>query len=571
MAFGRRFFSRKKPSHTPNARETGPWGDEAADSADSEISKWYSGSKGGRNDQTKTSAYQKSLTMIKTLESIQGFYQKGENGVWDQDKVLQAMEAATESLRVMQEKESILSNGPKEAKKAKKGKTRSRVVHTIRQLSPSTCLGGLLRRLGKSKFRDVAVEIDTTQAGDQVRHRRVSELDTRGLPIICELESPLAPAELHSPPAYGSVWESAERATYFPAGNTVRRRGAVREGSVDNETSTSIRNPPSPQKFRCYGNAFEAVPPLTQRCYRPALGRRFVEVPPTPSRRSHDGLEGSSSVSQDASSPMQGFSYFEDAFLQEITPENEDLDITAPQNPLGRSKIDGDETRDFYHMDDNLVASNASSKDSIQSPNSGKRLGRPKRRKRPKRNSANRTSPPEMQLTRHEASPNHRPSIATTESLLPHQPPSSESIQLRKHAIDAGVSPHAVEYAPNLAMFPHLRNLQGPNTMPLNTHVSPSGLSSHAVTPSFQSATPPTISIQIFVQTSSGTSPSSAMSVEASPPSPASSPASSQTSGNDVNMSKSYQTQPDLPRHANQFPCGHEQCDRTFLRAGERK
>ncbi|KAF2688332.1 acid protease [Lentithecium fluviatile CBS 122367] len=100
-------------------------------------------------------------------------------------------------------------------------------------------------------------EIDTSLAGGEVKHRRVSELDSEppnspkssiaGLygrdqkdvvpfPPINEMESP--PAELYSPPPLSSTHSDGNGiGDYFLAGK-VRRRGATRESSGNNTPGT---------------------------------------------------------------------------------------------------------------------------------------------------------------------------------------------------------------------------------------------------------------------------------------------------------------------------------------------
>lgn len=117
------------------------------------------------------------------------------------------------------------------------------------------------RREERRKLEEKVSEIDTTTAGDQVKHRRVSELDSEPpgspkpsmggyydrdkdvspFPPINEMESP--PAELYSPPpesiaglSSGTPQSERTATDYFIAGNKVRRRGATRESSTGQNT-----------------------------------------------------------------------------------------------------------------------------------------------------------------------------------------------------------------------------------------------------------------------------------------------------------------------------------------------
>jgi hypothetical protein len=137
-------------------------------------------------------------------------------------------------------------------------------------------------------------EIDTTQAGDQVKRRRVSELDSEPpsspkpsmggyydrdvkdispFPPINEMESP--PAELYSPPpesiAGVSSGTPSERGggDYFLAGAKMRRRGATRESSGNNTPGTPAvapiaELPGDDGRFTVDGQHFEPVASPTQ-------------------------------------------------------------------------------------------------------------------------------------------------------------------------------------------------------------------------------------------------------------------------------------------------------------------
>jgi hypothetical protein len=106
----------------------------------------------------------------------------------------------------------------------------------------------------QSPYEGKVEEIDTTAAGGEVKHRRVSELDSEPpnspkqsingvfgrdgkdlmpFPPISEMESP--PAELYSPPPLSSTHSDGNgSADYFVIGGKVRRRGATRESSGNN-------------------------------------------------------------------------------------------------------------------------------------------------------------------------------------------------------------------------------------------------------------------------------------------------------------------------------------------------
>lgn len=104
-----------------------------------------------------------------------------------------------------------------------------------------------------------ATEIDTSAAGNEVKHRRISELDSHipGMPkspagyygnnegkgftpigAISEMDSP--PAELPSPPMVASTpySEGSGGPDYFTAGGRLGRRGATRESSGNNTPGT---------------------------------------------------------------------------------------------------------------------------------------------------------------------------------------------------------------------------------------------------------------------------------------------------------------------------------------------
>jgi hypothetical protein len=105
-----------------------------------------------------------------------------------------------------------------------------------------------------------ATEIDTSAAGNEVKHRRISELDTQvpgapktplggfygdererkdlsPFPPISEMESP--PTELYSPPVVAATPHSeGSGPDYFTVGGKLGRRGATRESSANNTPGT---------------------------------------------------------------------------------------------------------------------------------------------------------------------------------------------------------------------------------------------------------------------------------------------------------------------------------------------
>ncbi|KAJ4299707.1 hypothetical protein N0V90_004953 [Kalmusia sp. IMI 367209] len=134
-----------------------------------------------------------------------------------------------------------------------------------------------------------ATEIDTSAAGNEVKHRRVSELDSeppgfpkptapggfygdRGdrkdlspFPPISEMDSP--PAELYSPPAVASTPHSEGHGLdYFTTGGKLGRRGATRESSANNTPGTPppftpiAELPGDDGRFPVGGMRFDPIP-----------------------------------------------------------------------------------------------------------------------------------------------------------------------------------------------------------------------------------------------------------------------------------------------------------------------
>ncbi|KAF2024778.1 acid protease [Setomelanomma holmii] len=113
------------------------------------------------------------------------------------------------------------------------------------------------RRAAKEKAlqqEEKPSEIDTTLAGGEVKHRRVSELtgseapsspqskpvgyyggDNKLIPPISEMSPDSPPAELYSPPP-----EGYSDVDYFAAGPKPRRRGATRGSSGNNTSGTPV-------------------------------------------------------------------------------------------------------------------------------------------------------------------------------------------------------------------------------------------------------------------------------------------------------------------------------------------
>ncbi|KAF2873704.1 aspartic peptidase domain-containing protein [Massariosphaeria phaeospora] len=114
------------------------------------------------------------------------------------------------------------------------------------------------RRASKLKRESKVSEIDTVNAGNEVRHRRISELDSEPpnspkssmagyydrdqkdivpFPPINEMESP--PAELYSAPPTDTPRSERDAESYFNAApGKFRRRGATRESSGNNTPGT---------------------------------------------------------------------------------------------------------------------------------------------------------------------------------------------------------------------------------------------------------------------------------------------------------------------------------------------
>ncbi|KAF2659725.1 acid protease [Lophiostoma macrostomum CBS 122681] len=145
------------------------------------------------------------------------------------------------------------------------------------------------RRQQQRKLDEKASEtdIDTVQAGEQVKTRRISELDSEApsspktsvggyynrerkddspFPPISEMESP--PAELYSPPpesltALSTETPQSDRDNYFVVGNKVRRRGATRESSGHNTPGTPAavvaELPGDDGKFTVDGQHFDPI------------------------------------------------------------------------------------------------------------------------------------------------------------------------------------------------------------------------------------------------------------------------------------------------------------------------
>jgi hypothetical protein len=129
-------------------------------------------------------------------------------------------------------------------------------------------------------------DIDTTQAGRQVQHRRVSELDSEPpnspkpstlgyygndgkdiipFPPISEMESP--PAELYSPPpdsiaglSSGTPQSEQTAGTdYFINGAKIRRRGATRDSSTCRDTPQLAELPGDERHREILPNAIQSV------------------------------------------------------------------------------------------------------------------------------------------------------------------------------------------------------------------------------------------------------------------------------------------------------------------------
>ncbi|KAF2106214.1 aspartic peptidase domain-containing protein [Lophiotrema nucula] len=134
--------------------------------------------------------------------------------------------------------------------------------------------------------KEAPQEIDTTAAGAEVKHRRVSELDSEAptspkpsmggyygtegkgavmFPPINEMESP--PAELYSPPPPGDTPRSERSDRDYFTSSKPRRRGATRESSGNNTPGTPgiIHELPGDDgEFQVGGQHFERVNSPTQ-------------------------------------------------------------------------------------------------------------------------------------------------------------------------------------------------------------------------------------------------------------------------------------------------------------------
>lgn len=138
----------------------------------------------------------------------------------------------------------------------------------------------------KNPYPEKVDDIDTIDAGGEVKHRRVSELDSEPpnspkqsingvygrdgkdlmpFPPISEMESP--PAELYSPPPLSSTHSDGNGSSdYFIAGGKVRRRGATRESSGNN--TPGVQGAPAPLaelpgddgQYQVGGIHFEPIP-----------------------------------------------------------------------------------------------------------------------------------------------------------------------------------------------------------------------------------------------------------------------------------------------------------------------
>ncbi|KAF2008408.1 acid protease [Aaosphaeria arxii CBS 175.79] len=173
-------------------------------------------------------------------------------------------------------------------------------------------------------------DFDTTQAGDQVKARRVSELDSEPpnsprpsfvptyydphnkdhvpFPAITEMESP--PAELYSPPPPDSAagTPGSERADYFIVGNKVRRRGATRESSGNNTPGTPgvgmiAELPGDDGKFMVDGQHFDEMASPTSSPIIPALPTHNRGQSDSTLQNNIDGVLAGSKDQQDPVDP----------------------------------------------------------------------------------------------------------------------------------------------------------------------------------------------------------------------------------------------------------------------------
>lgn len=240
------------------------------------------------------------------------------------------------------------------------------------------------RRRRAKEVNENAQEIDTTLAGEQFKHRRVSELesdppyspkgsicgyydrdakDINQIPTINEMESP--PAELYSPLPEGMEGTpKSERSGYF---TKFKRRGATRESSTGRSTPTSpgIENlaelPGDDVHFEVDGQRFEKVesangPPKTKMPHNrdrsdvsiPSNMDEVISgstpIPETHERASEDGAEKlHESPTEKRPSHTRGLSDMttmsESTAVSEPTPEEEERwarerQIGEPRRPL---------------------------------------------------------------------------------------------------------------------------------------------------------------------------------------------------------------------------------------------
>ncbi|KAF1960901.1 hypothetical protein CC80DRAFT_266982 [Byssothecium circinans] len=229
-------------------------------------------------------------------------------------------------------------------------------------------------------------EIDTEVAGTEVKHRRVSELDSepRGpnspkpslggyydrdakdispFPPISEMESP--PAELYSPPLMTSTPRTEEAGSdYFMAGNKVRRRGATRESSGNNTPGTPAaiaELPGDDGQYQVGGVHFEPVlsPKLNSAHLRGAsdtsLGSNIDEVVGRPGPSPEPGTRTDTRARGESQPPLEGVKEEgEDAPLERRPSHTRGLsDTTVQSEDTAVSALTPEEMEQWALGDDN--------------------------------------------------------------------------------------------------------------------------------------------------------------------------------------------------------------------------
>ncbi|KAF1966721.1 acid protease [Bimuria novae-zelandiae CBS 107.79] len=203
-------------------------------------------------------------------------------------------------------------------------------------------------------------EIDTAVAGNEVKHRRVSELESQTsgspkpdpggfyagdrerkdlspFPAISEMDSP--PAELYSPPAVASTPHSEVNSTdYFTAGSKLSRGGAPRESSANNSPGTSppftpiAELPGDDGGYQVGGQHFDPVisPKGSPTLKSGSVHRRDPSA--TPSQNIDEVMKGHSAEPSPAR-PAKDESAMEGTTSQDKKPETEQEEEALERRP----------------------------------------------------------------------------------------------------------------------------------------------------------------------------------------------------------------------------------------------